>query len=119
MSFSITVNGTALPSGVTKFTRGDELLWSEGTGRGASSGLLVGSIIAQKQTYSVEWGMLTHAEYTALRNAIPNGFFTLVATANGTTICNITAYRGAITENFLGTLTTNYWRDVAVEFVQR
>lgn len=119
MSFSLTVNGTTLPTGVVEFKRGDELLWSEGTGRGASSGLLVGSVIAAKQTYSVKWGMLTHAQYTALRNAIPNGFFTFQATANGTTLANITAYRGAITETLVGTITENYWKDVSVDFVQR
>ena len=119
MSFTVSVNNVLLPEGVVSLKRGDELLWSDGTGRGAANGMLVGTVIAAKRTYSVEWGVLTDAEYTNLRNAIPNGFFPFVVTADGATIASITAYRGAISGKMLSALDGVYWKDVSVDFIER
>ena len=119
MGFSIKANGTALPSGVTEFKRGDELLWSDGTGRGAASGKMIGTVVASKQTYSVTWGMLTNSQYNALRNAIPKGFFTMAATSGNATLASITAYRGSISGTLVASLDADYWKDVKVDFVER
>ena len=118
MAFVVTAGSVTLPSGVTTFKRGDELLWSEGTGRGATSGKLVGTVIANKATYTLEWGVLTNTEYQTIRT-IPNGFFNFTASSDGVTLANISAYRGAITGDMLTTLDGVYWKGVSVSFIER
>lgn len=118
MALTISVNGTALPSAV-EVERGDEMLWSEGTGRGATDGLLVGSVVAKKQTFKVRWGVLTSAEYEQVR-AIPQGFFALLVKDGSTTLASMTAYRSNVTGTVLGTYAgTTYWKDAEVQFTQR
>ena len=43
-ALTVKINGTALPEGVVEMKMDNELLWSEGTGRAAENGLLVGSV---------------------------------------------------------------------------
>lgn len=117
---TVKINNTTLPGEITALKRGDELLWSEGTGRSASSGLMVGSVVAKKQTYTVSWGILTAAQYDVIKNAVVGGFFNLVITVSGTTVCNISAYRGTITGELLSTVgSAAYWKGVQVELVER
>ena len=119
MAVIITVNGTSLPSSITGLKQSNELLWSEGTGRGATSGYLVGSVIAPKKTFAVQWDILTSSEYTALLAAIPNGFFSLVIQIDGETIASNNCYRGALAAEFVGSFGNNYWRNVSVDFIER
>lgn len=119
MAISLTANGTALPAELTELRRGDELLWSEGTGRGATDGLLVGSVVARKQTWQAVWAVLTKAQYDVVR-AIPQGFFTLLVKDGNTTIATLTVYRSNVEGQLLGTFGgTTYWRDVSVQFIER
>lgn len=118
MAITIKVNGTALPSAV-EVERGDEMLWSDGTGRGATNGLLVGSVVAKKQTFRVQWGVLTSAEYEQVR-AIPEDFFTLLVQDGSATLANLPAYRSNITGSVLGTYGgTTYWKGVEVQFTEQ
>lgn len=120
MGVTIRINNTTLPGGVVAIKRSDELLWSEGTGRSATSGNMVGSVVAKKQTYSIEWGVITQAQYDAIRSAIVQGFFTLTITVGSTTLANISAYRGTISGQLLSTIgTSNYWKGVTVDVVER
>lgn len=117
---SLTVNNTTLPGEVTEFRRGNELLWSEGTGRAANNGLMVGSVVANKQTFSIVWGVITQAQYEAIIAAFPSGFFTFRATEGSRVISNVTAYRSNITGEYLGAHGgVGYWKNVSVDLVER
>lgn len=119
-SLTVTYGGVALPNEVTELKRSDELLWSEGTGRSATDGHMAGSVVAKKQTYYIAWGPLTASQYAALRNACDGGFKQLVIALAGTTIANITAYRGTVTGDLMGVFGgTAYYGGVSVEFVER
>lgn len=49
-------SGAELPAPVS-MSIGDEIIWSENTGR-TSSGCAVGTVIAEKQTVNITWGIL-------------------------------------------------------------
>ena len=127
MALSITVKYTppgqnevvlALPDPV-EVRRGDELLWSEGTGRGASDGLLVGSVIAKKQTWTVRWGVIPWTDMATIRS-IPGGFFTFLAKDGTEVLASFTAYRSDIQSTLLGMFAgVRYWKDVEVQFTER
>ena len=119
-ALDIRINGQAIPNGIVSLRRGDEILWSEGTGRSAESGVMVGSVVAAKNTYSIQWGIITQEEYAAIISIIPLGFFTLTIATNGGTIANIQAYRGNISGDYIGKHGGRaYWQGVAVDFIER
>ena len=119
-AFSARVDGTALPEGVVSFSRNEELLWSEGTGRAANSGLMVGSVVAPKTTYMISWGPITQADYAAIVAAFPLGFFAFSATAGGGSVANVTAYRGTIAAEYMGMYGGEaWWKGVSVEIIER
>lgn len=119
MALTIKVNGTALPGEVIELQPSDETLWSDGTGRGADNGLMVGSLVAKKQTWSVKWGIITMAQYNQLRN-IPGEFFTLLIQDGSTTIANITCYRSPVKGTCIGKHGgTWYYKDAEVQFIER
>lgn len=118
MALVIKANGVTLPDPV-EVRRGDELLWSEGTGRGAEDGLLVGSVVAKKETWTVRWGVIPWNDMATIR-AIPGGFFPFLAMDGNEQLASFTAYRSDIQSNLLGTFGgVRYWKDVEVQFTQR
>lgn len=115
----VTAAGTVLPDGIVAIERGDEMLWSEGTGRSATTGLMVGSVVAKKQTWALRWGVVTQGDYDTIR-AIPAGFFALTVTSGGTTLASINAYRSNVSGQFVGNINgTGYWKDVEVQLIER
>ena len=115
----IIVAGTAMPEGVVALKRSDEMLWSEGTGRAATDGLMTGSVVAKKQTWNIQWGMLTKAQYDVVRS-IPVGFFQVSIESNGATLALISCYRGNVAGEFVGVHGgTAYWKDVTVDLIER
>lgn len=119
-TFAISIGGTVLPSNVVSLKRSDELLWSEGTGRSATTGQLAGSVVAQKQTWQVDWGPLTQAEYDRIRSAIGGGFRALRIELNGAVVANATVYRGTITGDFMGVFGgVAYYEGVSVDLIER
>ena len=119
-AFQVTINSTVMPDDITDVSRSDELLWSEGTGRSATTGAMSGSVVAKKQTYTIQWGVITAAEYTTIRNAVGGGFMPLKIEVNGATLANITVYRGNISGSLLGVFGgVAYYKDVSVELVER
>lgn len=119
MALTLKAAGVTLPAGVVELRRNDEILWSEGTGRGADNGLMVGAIVAYKQTYSIRWGMLTEAEYATIRN-LPGGFWNFTAKLGSATLANFSAYRGAVAGEFVNTISgQNYWKNVSIDIIQR
>lgn len=116
----ISVGGTTLPDNVTSLKRSDELLWSEGTGRSASDGQMVGSVVAGKQTWEVEWGPLTAAQYATVRSAVGGGFMALSITLNGASVASCTVYRGSIAGELMGVFGgVAYYTGVAVQLIER
>lgn len=118
MALIIKANGTRLPDPV-EVTRSDEMLWSDGTGRGAEDGLLVGSVVAKKQTWTVRWGVVPWSDMATIRS-IPQGFFRFEAYDGTEELADFTAYRSNIQSTLVGTLSgERYWKDVEVQFTQR
>ncbi len=119
-ALKVTLNNTVLPAEIVELTRNDELLWSEGTGRSATTGAMAGSVVAQKQTYTIKWGVITAAQYSAIRTAAAGGFIPLKIEVNGAVLANITVYRGAIPGTLLGKFgNAVYYKDVSLELVQK
>ena len=115
----ITVGGTVLPGGVVSIKRGDELLWSEGTGRSADSGVMVGSVVASKQTWTIKWGIISQTDYNAIRAAVPGGFLTISIEVDGA-VTSFSGYRGAITAEHIGTHGgVAYWKDLTIDLIER
>jgi hypothetical protein len=74
---------TLLPS-PTEVSPTHEIIWSEDTGRaqsGVDKAKMIGSPVAEKQTYAIKWDMLqdknTHepVPITAISNKLTKGFF--------------------------------------------
>ena len=117
---SVKVGGAALPGNLVELKRSDELLWSEGTGRSASTGAMAGSVVAQKQTYTLTWGPITAAQYKSIRSACGPGFESLSIEVNGAELADCTVYRGNISGTLMGVHGGTAWyRDVSVELVER
>lgn len=116
---TIEVDNVALPGEVVEIKRGDETLWSDGTGRSADNGYMVGSVVAAKQTWAVKWGVVTQAAYDQIR-AVPSGFFGLRVTVGSSVLADITCYRSAVTGEYLGVHGgVGYWKGVEVQFIER
>lgn len=119
-TLTVSVGGTVLPGDVTSLSRSDELLWSEGTGRAASSGTMTGSVVAKKQTWTLKWGPVTQAQYDAIRSAIGGGFVNLVIRLGSATLANATVYRGSIAADLLGVFGgTAYYGGLSVQLIER
>ena len=70
---ALTVDGVALPAPAADgVTISKEKLWSQDTGRSAS-GLLNGTIVAQKVTLSVKWPPLTPQEVKTIDDIASSG----------------------------------------------
>ena len=117
MSISISAGGTALPS-PTELTVSEEIIWSANTGRGAS-GLMLGDVVAEKETFEIHWGVLTAAQREAIRSRLVSGFFPVTVTI-GETAVTLTVYRGTLTGSLLGTFGgVTYYKDTAVTIIQQ
>lgn len=122
-SVVVKAGGTSLPGEVVSLARGDELLWSEGTGRSADSGKMAGSVVADKQTWTVGYGPMSNAAYASLRSALDaSGFFTLSVKVAGTELVGSgkTFYRGAVSGELMGVYGgTTWWDKINVKLVER
>ena len=119
MALTVTCGGVRMPPEIVELKRGDEMLWSDGTGRGATDGLLVGSVVARKQTWNIRWGMLDAVQYDVVR-AIPPGFFTVLVADGQSTIWSGTCYRSNISGECAGAFGgTTWWRGVEVQLTER
>ena len=123
-SVSIKAGGAALSSAackeLTAVKLGDELLWSEGTGRSASSGKMAGSVVAGKKTVTLEFGPLTKAAYDAVKSRFGGGFYEVACSVGDTELFSGTFYRGTIPGELLGCIGgTLYYGGVQVELVEQ
>lgn len=117
MSISIKAGGVALPS-PTELTAGSEIIWSANTGRTAS-GLMVGDVVAEKQTLAIRWGVLTKAELDAIRSKLTAGFYPVTLAIDRESV-TMNYYRGTLSYEILGTFGgTTYYRNAAVNIIQQ
>ena len=116
----VKIGNTTLPGDIITMKRSDELFWSEGTGRSASTGRLSGSIVARKMTYTFEWGPITQAQYDAIRTAADSAtFMTLSVKVNGSTVASTTVYRSNVAGDLMQVAGgTTYYKNVSVQFVE-
>lgn len=114
MALTLKANGKALPAPVSIQQNG-ELIWSENTGR-IASGDMAGTVLAEKQTYDITWGVLTQQEYDTLRAALPRGFFSFQLGSQ-----TVTVYRGALKAEQLGYIGDGvcYYRSASVSLIQK
>lgn len=119
-------NLAVLPSPV-QVTTSDEIIWSEDTGRaqsGENKAKMIGSVVDEKKTYAIKWGVITNDEMTSIRNKLTKGFFYF---CEGTTAPNsgnnyhgaTKFYRSEITGDQLPIGNTLYWKDVAVQVIEQ
>lgn len=107
-----------LPSPVSLSTT-DEIIWSKNTGRNNLANM-IGTVIAEKKTLNVTWGILSESEYLNIKNNLIAGFFPITFHDDGEDI-TITSYRGTINKDVIGRLDDGiyYYRSVTVSIIQQ
>lgn len=118
MSFTLKAGGVALPAPVS-ITDSDQTIWSANTGR-TSSGQMVGTVVAEKKTFTIKWGVLTDTEVALIKKHMPTGFFDLtIRNADGEK--THTVYRSALEKEVLGYMGGGgfYYRSLSVTLVEQ
>lgn len=113
MAYTIQAAGVTLPS-PTKVTSSNEIIWSSDTGRNAA-GAMMGTQVAKKRTYDVEWGVLSEAEVKQIQNATAEPYFSVTIGA-----VTMRAYRGNIQGEQIGPNNgVLYYRSLTVSFIEK
>lgn len=110
--------GATMPCPVA-ITVGHEIIWSSNSGR-SSSGKMIGDVVAEKRTLSVEWGILTDSEMEKIKKHMVAGFFPIEFHDFGGN-ATIQFYRGTLSGELIGELSDGitYWRRASVQVVQQ
>lgn len=109
-------NGTLvnLPSPVDA-EEGEQVIWSENTGRSSKEGEMIGDAIADKRTRKISWGVLTQTEMDRIKTYLPKGFIDIVY--NGVAM---KVYRGDIEAKILGVYSgVTYYQNASVELIEK
>lgn len=116
---AILQRGTASLPSPTSISINNEIIWSSNTGRIATSGKMVGDVVANKETISIAWGVLTQAQLDVIENNLPGGFFEI--TINLGKSHTVTVYRGTIATSYLGKLQDgiHYYKSATVDLIQQ
>lgn len=119
MGLTIKANGVTLPSPVSISTT-DEILWSSNTGRSTSSGKMLGDVIAEKETFSIQWGVMPKTDQKKIKQNLKSGFHTVQFIFDDETI-NLSSYRGTITSEHLGYIGDGiyYYKSVSCEIIEQ
>ena len=119
MGLIIKANGVVLPS-PTEITSTNEIIWSSNTGRTTTSGKMLGDVIAEKETFSIKWGVLTREEQRKIINNMKPGFYPISFVFNDETI-TLDSYRGTITSQHLGYVGdgTYYYKSVSCDIIEQ
>lgn len=98
---------------------GSEIIWSSNTGR-ISTGKMIGDVIAEKEKFSISWGILRKQEYDAIKNALTAGYWPLEVNVDGEPY-TVSAYRGTLNRVPIGKLSDGiyYYRSASVEIVEQ
>lgn len=119
-----TANGVVeLPSPVSVKTS-FELIWSENTGRaqkGANQAKMIGDVVAQKRSFEIKWGVITHAQLTTISTYLTKGFFyfALATTLAGAKSSAVPFYRSEIQGEHLPIGNSLYWKNVTVTVIEQ
>ena len=113
---------TTLPS-PTDIKISDELIWSSDTGRGQTENNITmqGSLLGEKKTISVTWGLLSKSEFNTIRTKTSpsGGWFSKKVYLDGSEFSG-TVYRGNIEKEVAGVANNVvYYRNVSIEFVEK
>ena len=113
---------TTLPS-PTDIKISDELIWSSDTGRGQTENNITmqGSLLGEKKTISVTWGLLSKSEFNTIRTKTSpsGGWFSIKVYLDGSEFSG-TVYRGNIEKEVAGVANNVvYYRNVSIEFVEK
>ena len=109
-----------------------EIIWSEDTGRaqsGVDKAKMIGSVVAEKNTYSIKWGILPATSddkenYKRIKDNLPPGFFyfciaTTPPDANNNYHGAQKYYRSEIQSDLLPVGGTLYYKDISVQVIQQ
>jgi hypothetical protein len=114
---TIKANNTLLPSPVAIDTS-DEIIWSANTGRSAS-GKMLGTVIAQKQSFNVKWGVLTKGELETIKTNVKAGFYPFEISMDGDR-ASLSSYRSTLTYSVLGTYGgVTYYNNATVTIIEQ
>ncbi len=114
---------TLLPS-PTEVKPSHEIIWSEDTGRaqaGVNKAKMIGSVVAEKMSYSCQWGIISETEFNLIKTKLAPGFFYFAVSP---TLSSAKAnakpfYRDAITYDILQVGSQVYYNNVAVTVIQQ
>lgn len=120
-----TRNGMVKLPSPTALKLGDELIWSENTGRaqsGPNQAKMIGDVIAQKDTFDVEWAVLMPEDMALIKTVFvprPSFFFFGFGTSQQEAVANaVTVYRSTISATLAPGLTA-YYKDVTIPMVEQ
>lgn len=99
-------------------TVGDEIIWSEDTGR-TMAGKMVGDVVAEKKNLNIKWGFLQESELVLIKSRLIAGFFPITFRDDGIDI-TITSYRGTLSKEQLGRLGDGifWYRSASADIIQ-
>ena len=108
MAKKILWSGSTVLPAPTSLSVNDEIIWTSDTGR-TLSGLMIGSVVAQKKNLSIKWEYLTESQVKVIKNILVPGFFPLSFHDDG------------IDKEHLGYIGDGiYWyKSVSVDIIQR
>lgn len=107
MFFALMAGGEELPAPVN-IKESDQIIWSANTGRTAT-GKMVGTAVAKKKTFDIEWGILREKEVKLILDSMPAKFFELTIQTDDENK-TYTVYRGAFQRELLGHGGSKYYR---------
>ena len=101
-----------------------ELIWDQDTGRaqsGVNKAKMIGSVVDEKRTYAIQWGILTDAELTTIKGKLTKNFFyfAVATTLNNAKSAAVPFYRGEISGTYLPIGDTIYHKDVTVTVIEQ
>lgn len=97
----------------------DEIIWSSSTGR-ALDGTMLGDVVAEKKTLSINWGILQENELVLIKSKLVAGFFPISFHDDGKDI-TITTYRSTLSKEIIGRLDDGiyYYKSASVSIIQQ
>lgn len=107
-------SGDELPTPVS-MSIGEEIVWSANAGR-VASGKMQGTVVTEKDTTNISWGILTEAEIKTLEKKFPKGFHKCYILGQLYEV-----YRGTLTKELLGYIGDGvlYYRSASVDIIER
>lgn len=119
-----TASGVTLLPSPTDVDESYEIIWDENTGRaqsGVNKAKMIGSVVDEKRTFSIKWGVITDSELTTIKSKLTAGFFyfataTSLASAKSSAI---KCYRSEIQGKVLPIGDNIYYKDVSVSVIEQ